>query len=863
MRTQPSGSSETLEVIELIDVIDSDPSAFGPSHPTAGRPSRPPRRPPPWPYLAVAAVVGIAAVVVVLRPWDTPPAWRTYPVTRDTPTQPGPWVLSEPPAPLMSVLEADDPAAASPAQADLGHLFAADGATLDRGRWAMFRVQVVAADDTATDTSNDTAVDPRATAIVDAGGQRRQLTWQPEPTQRITVTAHGFTDDDLRTFAAAVGVHDGHAALRTGYALGSLRPRSSVTGFVAAQQVLDSFGQAPPPPSVSIVRYRAVNTPTAVATNPAPTDAAEAVRFLLGGTDTTVGNLPAVSSRSSTMGTVIAWVDDGLLLVTTGSLSPTLVAQRAATVRPLAASDEPATVDAADAVPVGSGRTSDGHTWEATAHFGRVTAICVIVDDDESTSNCAFDAHATLPQLNYITTDLGIVVVVLSNRADPGAVRLSTLAGAVTVHGLRPLVWDISAVAVLPAAGESYTLVGSEQVTDTDQLQPEVPESERFLLDDPLLSPYSADLTTPLPSDALFNLWTLPDGDRWFWTQLARSVDPPAVTFDAQRRMVDGLELLSPLDDPLSTRVSITADDGSRTTLHAHGLSDDEMVALAHNVAGIGDDVVAVPGDLATASLVMSAAWREHALFGRVQSESRSLTGDDRIITLKVGDDAFEADLADPSYDSADDRAVVASYLLDDVSVVDGVISGTWPDTGEQVVSWTDGDQVLTLSGQMPVADLLALRPSVRPATADEWTALLRGLRPDYRLGEFTEIGSGTTDGGERWSAGVQRAERRGQPQYLWWWSVPGERGSSASVEVRGPLDRDAPTVDILVVAGATYVFVAVPSGTNSGMAFAESGEVRVPMNFSQPAAFDGFSFAVARFDAPLPVTVEFVGSIA
>ncbi|MDO9174226.1 MAG: hypothetical protein Q7V62_05430, partial [Actinomycetota bacterium] len=494
----------------------------------------------------------------------------------------------------------------------------------------------------------------------------------------ITVTAHGFTDADLRTFAAAVGVHDGHAALRTGYELGSLRPRSSVTGFVAAQQVLDSFGQAPPPPSVSIVRYRAVNTPTAVATNPAPTDAAEAVRFLLGGTDTTVGDLAAVSSRSSTMGTVIAWVDGGLLKVTTGSLSPTLIAQRAATVRPLAESDVPATVDAADAVSVGRGRT-DGHTWEATAHFGRVSAFCVILDGDESTSNCAFDAHATLPQFNYITTDLGIVVVVLSNRADPGAVSFTSLEGESSVRLLRPLVWDISAIAFLPEGSRPYTLVGSDQATDTDRLQPVVPDGDRFLLDDPLLSPYSADLTTPLPSEALFNLWTMPGGDRWFWTQSARTVGPPAATFDAQRRMVDGLELVSPLDDPLSTRVSIRADDDSWFTVQAHGMTDEEMVALVRNVGGISDDVVAMPNDLATASLVMSAAWREDAVFGRVRSQSRYLTGDDRFVTLRVGSDTFEADLAEPSYDSAADRAVVASYLLDDVSVADGVITGTWP----------------------------------------------------------------------------------------------------------------------------------------------------------------------------------------
>ncbi|MDP2291592.1 MAG: hypothetical protein Q8M22_10415, partial [Actinomycetota bacterium] len=794
MRTQPSGSSETLEVIELIDVIDTEPGVFGPSGPRERDTPRPPRRPPPWPYLAVAAAVVVAAVLVLLRPWDTPPAWRTFPVTHDPPTQPGPWVLSEPPAPLMSVLAADDPAVASPSQTDLGHLFAADGATYDRGRWAMFRVHAVADDDVGNDGM--TAVDPRAADIDDAGGQRRQLTWQPEPTQRITVTAHGFTDADLRTFAAVVGVHDGHAALRTGYALGSLRPRSSVTGFVAAQQVLDSFGQAPPPPTVSIVRYRAVNTPTAVATNPAPSDAAEAVRFLLGGTDTTVGDRAAVSSRSSTMGTVIAWVDGGLLKVTTGSLSPTLIAQRAATVRPLAESDVPATVDAADAVSVGRGRT-DGHTWEATAHFGRVTAICVILDGDESTSNCAFDAHATLPQFNYVTTDLGIVVVVLSNRADPGAVRFTSLEGETSVRRLRPLVWDISALAFLPEGSRSYTLVGSEQAADTDGLQPVVPEGDRFLLDDPLLSPYSADITTPLPSQAVFNLWTLSADYSWLTVQAARRNPPPA-TFDSQRRVVNGVDVVSSLDDPAAATVAVALDDGWWLTVRSHGIDDEELTTLARNLRVVDGEVRAVgetPAILARPALA-AGDWSEHLLVGRVHSESRYLTTADELVTLRVGDAS-----------SAAVQAVVAPYLLDDVSVVDGVISGTWPDTGERMVSWTEGDQVLTLSGQVPVAHLLALRPSVRPATADEWAAMLDGLRPDYRLGAFTEIDSGTTDGGDLWAAGVQRAERRGQPQYLWWWTVPGGGGRSASIEVREPFDRERPMFDILVVDGATYVF--------------------------------------------------------
>jgi hypothetical protein len=145
----------------------------------------------------------------------------------------------------------------------------------------------------------------------------------------------------------------------------------------------------------------------------------------------------------------------------------------------------------------------------------------------------------------------------------------------------------------------------------------------------------------------------------------------------------------------------------------------------------------------------------------------------------------------------------------------------TLVESGETVVMWEEDGHVLSLAAIATPATLLALSHAVRQATEDEWHTRLIFLRPDYRVGDFAFVAGAPGE----WAGGVQRAERDGLPQFLWWFSLPDDPSTSVSVPVRfDPLTM--PFADRVVVGNATYVFVSMPgtSGVTTASVYAGDG---------------------------------------
>ena len=846
------GTTDVIEIIEIIDLINVDSDAFGPSHAPPTR-ARPPRGQPSWRALAVVGALLGTAFVVVLQPWQASSAWRTFPVAFAAPTLPPHQVQAEPATPVVSVLRGTDRSDDELLGARVGHLFAAEGATLERGEWAWFRVENLQADTTAgLPVSADAAV------VTDLGSRRQQLVWSPRAGQRWTVETHELTAAATRTFAAAVGVHERHAALRSGYSLQSLQPVASVAGMDIAQELLDGLVQGAPLPAATVVRYRSVTTPSSVTTTRAPDDAVAAVQFLFGGTEVQVRDEAAVVTTDATFGTLVAWVDSGRLVAVIGPLSADDQLTVAAAVRP-ATVDDPQGFDPAGEVTalIGSGLTPDGRVWEAIVRFGLATDVCVVIDNLDSRQHCVTSLHATLAAMTYITTSVGIVVVALSNAPEPGLVRLITLDGRRTLLRMRPLVWNLSAAAFQPLPGQSYELLPGANIgaTPSDgRLRPEeVVETgdgpTAYVLDSPLVTPYSAGIPTPLDERGHFQMWR--DGAGWIAAQ-ASPFKPEQVAFDAQRRVVDRVEVVSTLSDPLTSTVIVPLTNGWWLTLRANGLSDAELVArtgefrmtgttLVRNIAG------GSPADLST-------RWGSEALFGAVFARSGYLTKEGDLVTLHVGQQVAGR--------TAQRRVfpVFARGGSDDLgsSPVGGLLlTGTLTDSGEQIMTWAEGGRIITLTGRVSPRTLLALLSSVRPAQGSEWTDQIDRLRPSYRLGEFATVAVN-----DEWRAGVQLATRNGAPQYLWWWSAPGDVSNTASIAVPDdPLL--GPVVDTVVVPGATYVFVAIPGSDASQIEpvlEARQGDLVVPLELVRPFPDLGFRMAVARFDAPGAISVWMAG---
>ena len=474
MRATLGPVDRATDDLGVIEVIDADPAAFGP----AGRaplltssPSPRPRRRARWLISALVLTVGAAAVVAT-RPWETAATWRTFPVEFDAATLPAHLVLAAPATPVFSVLEGAEPTTTSPGDSGVGHLFTARGATVEQGRWALFRIEQI-------DGAGTAALPATAeTAVVEAAGSKRSsMVWSPIPTRRYTVETHDLTTEETRDFAAAVGEHDGHAALRSRYELGDLQPVAGVTGLFIAQQLLGALTRGAPAGNATIVRYRGFVTPTSVSTVTAPDDAVDAVSFLLGGAPGPVHEHPGVTAVSPTLGSVVAWAEGGRLVVVTDAVPLDDLLPVAAGVQSVAVNSHPFNTigdDAGDVdVDVGSGISASGRRWTATAHFGRTTAVCVEVDGGEGQGACRVDLHATLPRIHHVSSEVGDVVVVFSNAADPGEVLLRGPDGAEASLPLQPVVWNSAATAFQAAPVLSYTVVPGATSPDGGRLQPD------------------------------------------------------------------------------------------------------------------------------------------------------------------------------------------------------------------------------------------------------------------------------------------------------------------------------------------------------------------------------------------------------
>ncbi len=441
-------------------MVDADPSAFGPM--------RAPRRPrEPWTprQRHLAAVIALSLVgvaigvgVLVAKPWRHPPTWTRYPTPVVDPTGTDLLVLGRPPAPLVSAIRAlDDATPAVPA----GELFASPGARPQAGRWIMFRVDPSATKGIGTSSTAALDTSPNGTGRLD---------WS-DAVGRWTVTSFGLDEARVRAFAAALSWHDDAPTLDRRFPLGDLTPIGSVAGFDAATRLASGLGQAALPAGVTVAYYRSVLYPTAIASTPAPDDAAGLMSFVLFGTETDVRGHPGVLANSVSLGRVLTWVEDGRLVLVAGPQDPDALHQLASSVEPTTdaiawragANGASITSSSTTAIPIGFGTAPDGRKWAVSGRFGTVTVVCATVDAVPGApppeSVCTADQHATLPQMMWIDTSVGTIVVALSNAPTGAILKLHDVDGRVSYLPLRPLVWNISAYTFLPTPGAGYSLI--------------------------------------------------------------------------------------------------------------------------------------------------------------------------------------------------------------------------------------------------------------------------------------------------------------------------------------------------------------------------------------------------------------------
>jgi len=314
-----------------IDLIDVDPIAFDDGLAGAGA-----HTPDRWRQaLTALAVVGVSAGAAVAW-WPQPehPQWRifqTAPVPAAGLT--AELVFDQPPGRLLVADLAPPPVDVKP---ELGYVFGELGGTVSTRRWATFRTRVTNDDDVpaATTAAQVDGVDAEVQRI----RIRHNVSWGPVAGRTWVVTTNNFDEAQSLDFANQVGVVDGDPALAYDYQLAGMQPIGSVAALDCVELLKSLFlgergsGAAQP----TLLTWGTPGASVSLGSIAAPVDALPLVDFVLGaGRPITIHGLAATVITSRVLsGPVVAWVEDGRLIMVAGHATADELIVLAESVRP-------------------------------------------------------------------------------------------------------------------------------------------------------------------------------------------------------------------------------------------------------------------------------------------------------------------------------------------------------------------------------------------------------------------------------------------------------------------------------------------------------------------------------------------------
>ncbi|MBI4882487.1 MAG: hypothetical protein HY826_00365 [Actinobacteria bacterium] len=460
-----------------IDLIEHDSGAFADHHRvTDPRLDRNERR---WRLVTTAAVAVVAIVAaVVWWPRATPSEWRVYQAAPIPAAGLGEeLVFDDPPGQLVHADLAPAPTDRKP---ELGYVFGEPDGTITTRRWASFRTRP---------TSLPQA--PESGGIANVGGVpaevrrvrvRHSVQWGPLDGRTWTVTTNLLDEAQSLEFANQVAIVDDQPALAYGYDLGSLQPLGSIAALDCVETLTSLLaGERVPGPAMPTMLTWAPAPPgspqtlegaASLGSIPAPADVLPLVEFVLGaGRAITIHDLPAVMITSKSLGPVVAWLEDGRLIMVVGELVTDELIALAESVRPAtsgewrvvgrsAARDDGISFNLGDSVTLYQGvDPSTGDTFSFRVQVAEDQLIVCVEGRSAGTLSAACDASLGLVELPILTV-VGlsgrqfVLAIIGTAEAEGAALRITRADGSFEMLPLEDFVPDIDAYAVatlLPA----------------------------------------------------------------------------------------------------------------------------------------------------------------------------------------------------------------------------------------------------------------------------------------------------------------------------------------------------------------------------------------------------------------------------
>ncbi|MCE9622265.1 MAG: hypothetical protein K8R99_07980 [Actinomycetia bacterium] len=392
-----------------IDLIDVDPVAFhdgelgdeGHAHSRAR-----------WrqSLTGVAVVCVFVGAAVAWWPKSHPPEWRVFhaapvPVAGLNEKL----VFDQPPGAFVN---ADLPPAPVDVKPQLGYVFGEPGGTKLTRRWAAFRTATTSSDDApvATDAPQVGGV----AAVVKRVRVRHEVTWGPIAGRTWTVTTNMLDEAQSLEFANHVAVIDGNPALAYKYQLAGMQPVGSVAALDCVELLTDLFGgeRGRGAAQPTLLTWGTVDESVSLGSIAAPSDALPLVEFVLGaGRPITIHGLAATVITSRVLaGPVVAWVEDGRLIMIAGDATSEELIALAESVRP-ATDEEWQAISDADVATISGFIQVD---------FGAATPLYQVVDPATG------DTLAVTVQVVDPSSASNLMLVCIQQRSEVGTSHCET-----------------------------------------------------------------------------------------------------------------------------------------------------------------------------------------------------------------------------------------------------------------------------------------------------------------------------------------------------------------------------------------------------------------------------------------------------
>ena len=365
-----------------------------------------------------------------------------------------------------------------------------------------------------------------------------------------------------------------------------------------------------------------------------------------------------------------------------------------------------------------------------------------------------------------------------------------------------------------------------------------------------------------------FQLWTQPDATAdagsWFSVESYPGSGPGTFAIDAYRIQSDQLSLAVSRTTARQAVVQFSPAGKASVVMTASGLSDQDIVNIAQqirvvrNLVQFSDTAVVEGYDMISTMQPLSVVQGipvEQVYYSDVNDP---LDGFGITVSQRHPGNPGGSDI---------NRETALRFLLDsdrtffDVNGDAAVAGSVVGSAGYSLATWTAGDHIVTVSGSMPVDQLVTIAQTVHEISAEAWSAVTAqgaARTGDGNFGNFDEsaaltISSGVDTNAVPWKVEAALATSGDQHQVVWQWDSAGF----------GVPSEDGAKITTVVDDRRTYVLAELPRAiaATAQLQVLRDGDDPVLVPFTDPDPEFDRTFAAYVFSEPVAFTAHIIGA--